>query len=146
MKYQDAIKNNISKNNFLRTLVHSLQWKSISYRSGLYLAGHKVGMEIISKNIKETGVKPVISEIIKLFSKMKIGKLKIKTIEEKKIILTLQNGVTASGMENIGEPVCFFEAGLIGGILEAKLKKNIKVNETMCGGLGDDVEEFTIKY
>ncbi len=53
---------------------------------------------------------------------------------------------TSYGMEKIGKPVCFFEAGLIAGILEAKLKKKVTVTEVLCGGLGDKVDEFLIKF
>jgi len=64
---------------------------------------------------------------------------------EKNVSVVLKESATAHKIGKIGRPVCFFESGLIAGILEAKLRKRVTVTEVLCGGLGDDVEEFLIK-
>jgi signal transduction histidine kinase len=47
---------------------------------------------------------------------------------------------TCSGMPNIGEAICSFEAGLIaGGLKDSFDGKRVKVTETNCWGLGDRV-------
>ena len=128
-----------------RTLVHSLQWVSVGYASALYFAGKKLGSEIISKNIKGGDVKTIMKEISNLFSTYEVGRLEVLETSDKRNIAQMKDCATCYHMEAVGKPVCFFEAGLIAGILEAKLKKKVVVNETLCGGLGDEIDEFNIK-
>jgi predicted hydrocarbon binding protein len=128
-----------------RTLVHSLQWVSVGYASALYFAGKKLGSEIISKHIKGNDIKTVMKGIVELFKTYEVGKLEITETSDKRNIAQLKDCATCYHMESIGKPVCFFEAGLIAGILEAKLKKKVVVNETLCGGLGDEIDEFNIR-
>jgi len=157
MKFEDEIKKLIKKGKIRKTipdkvdiklfriLVHSLQWVSVGYASALYFAGKKLGKEIISQEVKGNDVKKILQEIGKFFQKYGVGKLEIKEIKESDAVVRLKEGSTSYHMEPIGKPVCFFESGLIAGVLEGKLKKKVAVNETMCGGLGDEEDEFKIR-
>nr|WP_317852618.1 V4R domain-containing protein [Methanothermococcus thermolithotrophicus] len=44
----------------------------------------------------------------------------------------------------MGQPVCFFEAGIIAGCLENILNKEVKVTETKCHASGEDYCEFEV--
>jgi len=136
-----------SKNsNLPRSLVLGLQWVSLGYSSALYFAGKKIGKEIASNEIKNKEPKEVFKGTIKVFKNMGLGSLSIKSVKEKNAVLILKDGTTAHGMARIGKTVCYFEAGLISGILEAKIKKVVNVSEVSCGGLGDSIEEFVVKF
>ncbi|MFQ6020989.1 MAG: V4R domain-containing protein [Candidatus Aenigmatarchaeota archaeon] len=129
-----------------RTLIHSLQWISVGYSSALYFAGKKLGKEIISEDIKGKDIKAILKEIASLFRKYGIGKIESKEVEEKRAVVQLKESASSYNMDPIGKTICFFEAGLIAGILEEKLKKKVTVRETRCGGLGDEVDEFVIRF
>ena len=128
-----------------RTIIHSLQWISVGYSSALYFGGKKFGKEIISKEIKGKDVKSILKEIGSFFNSQGVGKFQVKEISEKTATVRIIESYNSFAVGKIGKPICFFEAGIIAGILEGKLKKNITVNEVLCGGLGDEVDEFLIK-
>ena len=130
---------------YLRNLIHSLQWISVGYSSALYFAGKKLGKDIISKQIKGSDIKSVLKEIQDLFKDQGIGKLEIVELGDKKIVLQLKECSTCYHMTEIGKPICYFESGLISGIIEGAATKKNQVSETMCGGLGDEFDEFQIK-
>lgn len=147
MGFDKELKNIVNKKskNFPRTLVLGLQWVSVGYSSALYFAGKKIGKEVVAKELKGSDAKAILKETAQVFKSLGIGNLSVKSLEENKAVLVLKNGTTASGMSPVGKSVCFFEAGLISGILEGRLKKSITVTETKCGGLGHPAEEFMVK-
>ncbi len=51
---------------------------------------------------------------------------------------------TATGMPIVGEPVCYFTAGMLSGLAEAILGETVHVAEKACWGLGDSYCEFEI--
>ncbi|HLC51149.1 MAG TPA: V4R domain-containing protein [archaeon] len=130
---------------YLRAVVHSLQWVSLAESSSLYLAGKKFGKEA-AKSFKSSQVADVVKDLGKMFSDFGVGRLEIKEKDEKSIIVALKDSASSSGMESVGRPVCFFEAGIIDGAMEARLKRQTVVTEVLCGGLGDEVDEFLIKF
>ena len=66
-------------------------------------------------------------------------------MQSSKSVVRINESATAFGMKPVGKAVCFFESGLIAGVLEGKLKKKVTVNETLCVGLGDTTEEFLVR-
>ena len=128
-----------------RIMMHSLQWVSVGYASALYFAGKRLGKEILSDETEGGDIKKILNGLGNLFEKYGMGKMEIKNIEEKSIIIRLKECSTCYKMESVGKPVCFFESGLIAGIIEAKTNKKVIVNETVCGGLGDEEDEFLVR-
>lgn len=99
-------------------------------------------MYTVGKTIGETlGVKTA-EEFLKLVEDLKIGIPKVVEMSEKKVVVQIIECVTCSGLPNIGETVCHFEAGLITGALGKILGKNTKTTETKCWGKGNKVCEF----
>jgi predicted hydrocarbon binding protein len=142
-KIRKKMSDNVSLK-YSRLLTTSLQWVSVGYSSALYFAGKKLGKEVLAKEVDGKDLKSSLNGIIKLFKEYGIGLLEIKEME-KNVSVVLKDSVSGYKLDKIGRPVCFFECGLIAGILEAKLNKNVTVTEVLCGGLGDDVDEFLIK-
>ncbi len=127
-----------------RVLVQSLQWISVGYASALYFAGKKLGDTILAKQLPG-GLNPALKAISGIFMDMGMGRLEVVDASAAKAIVRLYEGSTAYGMKPINKPVCFFEAGIIAGVLENKLEKRVMVNEVLCGGLGDNCEEFVVR-
>lgn len=127
-----------------RVLIQSLQWISVGYASALYFAGKKLGSTIIAKKMPG-GLQRTLDAIGSIFMDMGLGKLEVTESSAAKAIVRLYEGSTAYGMRPINKPVCFFEAGIIAGVLEGKLAKKVMVNEVLCGGLGDAYEEFVVR-
>jgi predicted hydrocarbon binding protein len=127
-----------------RVLIQSLQWISVGYASALYFAGKKLGDTIIAKRVPG-GLNPALRAIGNIFMDIGMGKLEVIDFSAAKAIVRLYEGSTAYGMKPINKPVCFFEAGIIAGVLENKLEKKVMVNEVLCGGLGDGYEEFVVR-
>ena len=97
---------------------------------------------VVGKSVGETlGIKTA-EEFLKLIEDLKIGIPRIMEMSEKKVVIQLYECVTCSGIPNIGETVCHFEAGLIAGALGKILGKNAKTTETKCWGKGDKLCEF----
>jgi len=147
MGFDKELKNIVKKKdkNYARTLALGLQWVSVGYSSALYFAGKKIGKEIVAAELKSSDVKGVFKEATQIFKNLGIGNLSVKTVEENRAVLVLKGGTTASKIAPVGKTVCYFEAGMISGILEGRLKKSVTVTETRCGGLGHPEEEFTVK-
>ncbi len=151
--FDEAVKNLIDSKSskkvdirYLRALVYSLQGTSLAESSSLYLAGKKFGKELASKRFNSSQMADVVKDLAKAFSDLGVGKLEVKEKEERSITVVLKDSASSSGMEAVGRPVCFFEAGIIDGAMEARLKKQTVVTEILCGGLGDEVDEFLIKF
>lgn len=124
-----------------RAIIYSLEWLSVGYFSALYMAGKKYAKHALAERIK--GKLPdAHAFLVKFFGDMGFGKLKVIGTQNERYVYRLDHCSTCWQMPPVGKQVCFFEAGLIAGILEAKLGKRVTVTETLCGGLGDDCDEF----
>lgn len=124
-----------------RAVIYSLEWLSVGYFSALYMAGKKLGKHNIAGRIKG-GVTNANEFLVKFFADMGFGKLSIVNSSGAKYVYRLDHCSTCWKMAPVGKQVCFFEAGLIAGILEEKIGKRVIVQETLCGGLGDECDEF----
>ncbi len=124
-----------------RVIIYSLEWLSVGYFSALYMAGKKFAKHALAERIK--GKLPDAHAFLeKFFSDMGFGKLTVVGTQNGRYVYRLEHCSICWEMPPVGKPVCFFEAGLIAGVLEAKLEKRVTVTETLCGGLGDNCDEF----
>lgn len=124
-----------------RAIIYSLEWLSVGYFSALYMAGKKFAKHSLADRIKGR-VKDSNEFLIKFFGDMGFGKLRIVNTNSSRFVYRLEHCATCWKMAPVGKQVCFFEAGMIAGILEAKTGKRVTVQETLCGGLGDECDEF----
>ncbi|MEM3569096.1 MAG: V4R domain-containing protein [Candidatus Jordarchaeales archaeon] len=58
--------------------------------------------------------------------------------------IRIYESATATGVPVIGEPICYFTAGMISGLAEAILGETVYVAERNCWGLGASYCEFEI--
>lgn len=124
-----------------RAIIYSLEWLSVGYFSALYMAGKKFAKHALAERVKGK-VSDANLFLERFFHDMGFGKLCVVGTKNGRYVYRLEKCATCYKMTPVGKPICFFEAGLISGILEAKLGKRVIVNETLCGGLGDEYDEF----
>lgn len=99
----------------------------------LYQAGHRIGREADCSSL---------DQLQNFLDDFLLGKIKIVEQKTNFIVVEEDECATCSGLPNIGEAVCDFEAGFIAGCLERMVGKKVIVKETKCWGLGDKICRF----
>ena len=118
----------------IRVLKYSLiDYLGFNSVSKIYFAGKYVGENC---NVKS------IEEMEELFIELGIGILDV--VDENPLKIRVAECIDCSGLPDVGQPVCFFEAGIIAGCLKNILNKDVKVTETKCCTMGDDYCEFEV--
>jgi len=126
---------------FLRMLKSTILDTGIDMDKPFYDAGYKIGVNVISKQIKANTLKDVLKELAVLWDKLKLGTVEL--VSENKIKVT--NCYQCGNMPNMGKPLCPSDAGIIAGVLDTVCQKRYSVKETKCWGTGYDFCEFEIK-
>lgn len=83
-----------------------------------------------------------LDDILGCMQRMMIGVPRLVHSDDELFVLEEDECGVCSGLGNIGEPVCTFEAGLLAGALEQVYRKPVSVAETKCWGLGDKICRF----
>lgn len=73
-----------------------------------------------------------------------IGQIVITNMSDEKVVFRLYDCFTCSDMENIGKPVCYFEAGILAGAVSTISKQDMDAVEVQCNALGDSYCEFDV--
>lgn len=73
-----------------------------------------------------------------------IGQIVITNMSDEKVIFRLDDCFTCSDMENVGKPVCYFEAGILAGAVSTISKQDMDALEVKCNALGDAYCEFEV--
>lgn len=73
-----------------------------------------------------------------------IGQIVITNMSDEKVVFRLYDCFTCSDMENIGKPVCYFEAGILAGAVSTISKQDMDAVEVRCNALGDSYCEFEV--
>ncbi|XRP97305.1 V4R domain-containing protein [Methanocaldococcus sp. 16A] len=108
----------------------------------IYNIGKDIGREVISMCVDESNLLKSFAEILK---KSKIGILEVKKVEDDEMVLVLKDCISCHNVPNVGTTLCHFEAGLIAGTLEKKLRRKVNAVEVKCCGKGDEYCEFLVK-
>ena len=98
-----------------------------------YNMGKKLGKEV------DAETKASLSHSLQ---KLELGKPIIKELKENKVLIQLKEDMTCLGVKGAHKPICFFEAGLLSGILEKMFHKRIEIKETKCCAVGDKHCQF----
>ena len=108
-------------------------------------AGRMAG-EYFAKNMLDLNVPldQFVNELQTKMQEMKIGVLRIEDVNEEtgKIILTVAEDADCSGLPVLGETVCNYDEGFIGGILSGYFGKTYTAVEVDCWATGDRVCRF----
>jgi len=102
-----------------------------------YIAGKRLG--------KALGL-PDVSAFLKLCEDLNIGKIKVPKQDDRQLYVDVYECVTCAGMMPVGRKLCSFEGGLIAGVMESILKKQVTATEITCiGGLGHKTCGFDVQ-
>ena len=113
----------------------------------VYSIGVKLGRYLVSSGvIKGKDAKEFITNFAEFTQNMKIGIPSI--VEWKKDfpnIIKVDECITCAGMLNVGEVVCHYEGGIIGGAISEYFKGLIVADEVLCWGKGEETCQFELK-
>lgn len=126
--------------NHILTEEYGAEQADILFRKAGYLAGSE-----FAKNMLDLTLPPetFISHLQKMLKDLKIGILRIESIDEKEqIILTVAQDLDCGGLPVSDEMVCRYDEGFLSGILEVYTKKPYTVREIDCWASGDRVCRF----
>lgn len=103
----------------------------------LHLAGQTVAEKLGVNGLKDA---------TQALGDLAIAKTTVEEESGSRIVLAATECATCSGMPNIGEAICSFEAGLLaGGLRDSFDGKRVNVVETNCWGLGDRICRWEAK-
>jgi predicted hydrocarbon binding protein len=106
-------------------------------------AGRELGKEI-GKILYDRDLNKYLERVKEFVKKEKIGKLNIVEADNEKLVFQLDECITCSGMESIGQRICFFETGLVAGLVEQYLGEKVVAKETKCNANGEETCEVTV--
>jgi predicted hydrocarbon binding protein len=101
------------------------------YKYSAIKIGEEIGKEKPAKTLKEA-----IDVINELFTKLKIGTIKIKEQNQKRTTITLHESALSSGIKKIDKKLDEYPAGIIQGYLNQTQEKKYRVEETKCQAMG----------
>jgi len=108
----------------------------ITGRSALeiYSIGKQLGLTC---KVKSEG------ELKALLGRAGIECLSIKGLSEGRVVVTIRSGITTSEIGPVKKPVCYFEAGLLAGLVERLRGKTTDFKESQCSAVSSkDVCRF----
>ena len=112
------------------------------------VVGSKISAAILGVSgrsvAKKMGVRG-IEELLSTLKEFALGRISIEEQTDDRLVLTVTECATCSGAPNIGEPLCYFEAGFIAGAMDGELAEHVRADETMCWGLGDRVCRWEVR-
>lgn len=117
--------------------------------NAMYMTGKAMGLEMgeaFFSDIKD--LNEYIERVGETLKDFKVGLLRVvdkSSLDKGKLTVAVDECVSCSGTPDIGEPICYFEGGLIAGVLKYFLKKEVEAVETKCWGKGDKTCEFEVK-
>lgn len=122
--------------------------KPISIAKAGYGTDVVAGIEM-GTNLVKNGIIKNIDEIAEFLAKYKIGILDIFKEEKiengKKLDLRVYECIECAGLPNIGEPICYFETGMIIGILKELTHKEVSAEEIRCWTSGYSFCHFDVE-
>lgn len=110
-------------------------------------AGRKAGEFFARKMLNlNQPLDQFVGELQKKMAEMKIGVLRIESVDEEsgQIILTVSEDADCSGLPVLGETVCNYDEGFISGILSLYSGKEYVAVETDCWATGGRVCRFQV--
>jgi predicted hydrocarbon binding protein/glutaredoxin len=119
----------------------------------MYAAGKKVGDLIQKTEFRTVKNTPSPNESITLIERLFNSPLFLLsgdhlkcegTAKKDEITFKVFECADASGISNVGLPLCDYKAGVLAGIIEKLTKKHVTAQEVKCPGLGDKHCEFSL--
>lgn len=106
------------------------------------------GMEFGSSLVKNGHIKR-LEDIVQFLANFKMGIFDIfeeeNTKDGKKLDLRVYECIDCAGLPNVGKPVCYFETGMIIGIIRELTHKEISAEEIRCWTSGYSFCHFSVE-
>lgn len=122
--------------------------KPISLSKAGYGTDVVAGIEM-GTNLVKNGIIKSVDDIGPFLAKYKIGIFDIFAEEKiekgKKLDLRVYECIECAGLPNIGEPICYFETGMIIGILKELTHKEVSAEEIRCWTSGYSFCQFDVQ-
>lgn len=116
---------------------------SIVHESGK-IAGYEIYQNFLrgAKDLNE-----LVTKTTELLKTLKVGLLRVDKADVKKgeFLITVNECVSCAGVPDRGEPICYFEGGIIAGVLENFTGKDVEVKEIKCWAMGNQTCQFEVK-
>ena len=124
-----------------RLLRFSMDWfgRAVPYITSRE-AGYHLGLRLVDNSIVRN-----VDDMMKIFIESRIGLLDIIKESVNNMKIHIYECITCSGIPNIGKCVCDFEAGVLSGMLEKLVARNI-VRERYCWGRGYSFCGFDVYF
>ncbi|NPB06414.1 MAG: 4-vinyl reductase [Aquificae bacterium] len=107
-------------------------------------AGRLLGKEVGSL-LKDASLEKYLEKVVEFVRENKIGLLVPEEVEKDHMLLRLDECITCSGLPVLGKRICHFEAGFVGGIVEAFTGRRVRVYETKCNAAGEGTCEVKVE-
>jgi predicted hydrocarbon binding protein len=155
---KDAVDTAFQDENFLKNLGNNVSLhvqkmiKSSIFDIGsggkavLYHSGYNLGIQLVDSNIcSGSNLREALESIIKISDLFKLGIITIEEITEDAATIASRECPFCVGFPDISETVCYYESGMITGVLDRALKSKFETLEIKCYASGDTVCEYEIK-
>ena len=112
----------------------------VAFQNGGRELGREVGAQLYKAKLDD-----FLGAVVDWIRDTKIGLLRPVRLDDKQLVVALDECITCAGMDNIGKRICFFEVGLVAGVVEAFVKKKVRASETQCNANGESTCEVTVE-
>lgn len=109
------------------------------FRKAGHLAGSEFAKSVLDLN---ADMDAFVAQLQKALKDLKIGILRMESMDNGVIILTVAQDLDCSGLPPTNEVVCNYDEGFLSGILETYTKRPYLVREVDCWSSGDRVCRF----
>lgn len=100
-----------------------------------YMLGKSIGIDSKPKTK---------DDIIDLLHRFDINGANIKEYTQDKVVVRINDGITALGVRKSPRPLCYFEGGLLAGSIEKLINATADLVETKCAAMGDPYCQFEL--
>jgi uncharacterized protein len=86
-----------------------------------------------------------LREVCQFVRDSRIGILTPRALDDRVLVVDLDECITCAGMTPIGKRICQFEVGFVAGVTEVLVKKKVKALETKCNANGEGTCQVTVE-
>ncbi len=124
----------------------------VGAKASLYMVGREFGRDFseemnarLDAGSYTHDMAGVSKVIVDMFMKLGFGKIELAEATQSKIVLHAYETPTSEVVKEAKEPVCHLERGMLAGLIENVVGKQVRVKETKCRARGDEYCEFVIE-
>jgi hypothetical protein len=111
----------------------------------LYEQGYDLGETVFAGYMQSDNLDELLLELAGIWKKLRLGIVEVVGKKGQTITIRVFECYDCAYMPNVGKALCFFDAGIIAGILDTKREGRYSVEEVKCWGTGYTFCEFVIK-